>query len=247
MDQAKLRLRRAPNSKVEIFEIVGRRSCIEGDRLFWRLLSRDRAIVMTPLHREDGSAAEFIPPFKLVEIAPVRQRRLNDVADALNSLALGGKPSKAIAAAVRDLAYRADFKAGKSSVRVYLSDCQVDILDGEDCRLLPVDNPRPEPKGIKNTRHEVFNAELTRATLRIGKEKARTIALEPEQTKLVKRILDEPGRCVERRKLVEERVVGAQPEKYFQRGALKELWDAGVIGRNESGRLTTYWVKPFLD
>jgi hypothetical protein len=242
--QRKLRFHQAHGKKVTL-NVVGTERRIEGDRLSWRLLSVNRAVVLTPLHCEDGSPATFIPTFNFVEIAPVNRDRTIDVAPALNSLLLSGEPTKTAGAAVHNLAYRADFKAGKASTRVYLSDCQVDMLDGEDRRLLSVKTPSPERRCIQKPQHKVFNAEVTRATLPGGKRGP--IALEPEQTKLVKRILAEEGHCIERRKLVKERVAGAQPEKYFKRGALKELWDAGVIGSTISGRLRMYRVKPFLD
>lgn len=144
--------------------------------------------------------------------------------------------------------YRADFYAAGSlePVSVFCATCEERLTSVADAKTLLAPTKRNTRRPTAKKRQKVFNNEFTHATIPAGRGKYKALALEPEQTKLVKRIVAEPEHRIARTKLVAERVASTRPEKYFKRGALKELWRAKVIGKTPTGRLTTYWVRLFL-
>jgi len=161
---------------------------------------------------------------------------------------------------LKRIKWRADFFAeGAAAPRsIFLASCEPCCPSDTDAVTLglvavqansPALSPTSkEPREkVKKRRHKVFSAEFTTATLSGRNGKLRYFELEPEQTKLVKRIYDEPGHRIARTKLIAAKVAGTQPEKAFKRGVLKVLWRARVIGKEPSGRRTSYWVKPYLD
>jgi hypothetical protein len=154
--------------------------------------------------------------------------------------------------------FRADFFAEGTSqpLSIYLASCEPCCVTAADAALLGAHPAAPLPlrapaakRAARKQRieklHAVFDDDFTRATLRQRNGRSKTLVLEPEQTKLLKRIYDAPDHQISRTTLVKERAAGTQPEKYFRRSALKTLWQAKIIGKSKTGRLTIYWLRPF--